>query len=73
MTPDLLRRVGEALYGEHWQAPLAVDLNVAVRTVQRWATGERPMPQNLPAELAGVIGDRREALGTLYWEITVGR
>jgi hypothetical protein len=44
---DMLRRIGEALYGEHWQSPLARDLAVAVRTVQRWAAGSRAIPASL--------------------------
>jgi hypothetical protein len=37
---DLLRSVGEALYGERWQAPLAEALAINPRTVQRWAVGD---------------------------------
>lgn len=40
MTPADLRTVGEALYGERWQAPLADALGVNRRTVQRWAAGD---------------------------------
>lgn len=70
MSPDLLHRVGQALHGAQWQSALARDLNVAVRTMQRWASGETPIPPKLREELARLAADRREALGNLYWELT---
>lgn len=70
MTPDLLNRVGQALHGAQWQSALARDLNVAVRTMQRWAAGETSIPPKLREDLARLTADRREALGTLYWELT---
>lgn len=69
--PELLRRAGEALYGGRWQSPLARDLAVAVRTVQRWAAGDTPIPPGVRTELrhlldsrAGAIADLRRSLGT---------
>jgi len=50
MTPDLLKAAGKALYGPRWQTALAADLEVADRTVQRWAAGDSPIPE-------GVSGD----------------
>src|SRR4051794_19888140 len=44
MSPDLLRRIGVALYGEHWHSDLARDLVVPRRTVQRWEAGDAPVP-----------------------------
>lgn len=41
LTPDLVARAGIALYGEHWQMPLARLLNVADRTVRRVAQAAR--------------------------------
>jgi hypothetical protein len=70
MTPDLLNRVGQALYGVLWQSALAREVNVAVRTMQRWAAGETPIPPKLREELARLTADRREELGNLYWELT---
>lgn len=59
MTPDLLRAVGEALYGEYWIKPLAGALQVNERTVQRWAAGEY-LPR-IEAQ-AGILGDTRALL-----------
>lgn len=47
-----MREAGEALYGALWQSPLARDLNVSVRTMQRWAAGEFAIPDGVWAELA---------------------
>lgn len=41
LTPDLVRRAGIALYGEHWQMPLAKALKVADRTMRRVAQAAR--------------------------------
>lgn len=62
MTPDLLREVGEALYGERWQSDLARDLNVADRTVRRWAAGDFDMPEALGKELRDLCQKRATAL-----------
>lgn len=57
MAADLLHRCGEALYGERWQSPLARDLAVAVRTVQRWAAGQ-PTPAGIWPEIYRLLGAR---------------
>lgn len=42
LTPDLIARAGIALYGEHWQMPLAREvLGVSDRTVRRVAMAAR--------------------------------
>lgn len=62
---ELLRRVGEALHGERWQSPLARDLGVAVRTVQRWAAGDSPIPPGLWSDLCRVLVGRAGAIAEL--------
>ena len=52
MTPALLAAVGKALYGPLWQSELGRNVGVATRTVQRWAAGRRPIPDDLSGELA---------------------
>jgi len=55
MNRPTIREIGEALYGPLWQSPMARDLGVAVRTVQRWAAGDtEPAP--------GVWDDLRQLL-----------
>lgn len=38
------RHAGEALFGPDWQSPLARELDVSLRTVQRWARGDYDIP-----------------------------
>lgn len=58
MPADELRRLAEEIYGPNWQSPLARDLSVPLRTVQRWAGGYM-QPPDVRAELAAIC--RREA------------
>jgi hypothetical protein len=70
VTSDLLRRVGAALYGQHWHSELAHTLGVNRRIVQRWAAGDSPTPPTLSRNLARLVAVRREELGKLYRKIT---
>jgi hypothetical protein len=38
--PPTLQEFGEALWGRHWRAPMALALGVNHRTVERWAKGD---------------------------------
>lgn len=68
MTPALLRSVGLALYGPHWQTFLARDLEVSDRTIRRWAGGMYPIP-DIRAELFLLLRDRREKVAALMAEL----
>jgi hypothetical protein len=59
---DELARIGEALFGPSWQTPLAAELGVAVRTVQRWASGERSPSEGVWRDLAALCRSRAKAL-----------
>ena len=69
MTPTELREIGEALYGPRFASQLARDLDVAVRTMQRWLAGQRSFPPSLTNELRVQIEERitllRELADTL--------
>ena len=69
MSPDLLCRIGAALYGEHWHSSLAHDLGVPRRTVQRWAAGDARPPPTLRRDLARLVAARQDVLGKLYREL----
>jgi ribosome-binding protein aMBF1 (putative translation factor) len=57
-----VRIVGTALYGPEWQSPMATDLGVNVRTVQRWAAGETQPREWVWSQLARLVPLRlREA------------
>lgn len=63
MTPALLREIGEALWGRWWIGSMARSLSspldplkpVATRTVERWESGERSIPDGVAAELVASI------------------
>ena len=38
--PELLRRLGETIYGRGWETALARDLGLHRTTVERWARGK---------------------------------
>lgn len=66
---DLLRQVGEALYGPRWQSELARDLDISDRTVRRWAAGEADPRHGVWTDLRRLIADRREMLGALAYRL----
>ena len=65
LTRALLAAAGEALYGPRWQTSLARDLDVAVRTVQRWHAGDRAVPSSLAGELRELLVERRVGIDEL--------
>ena len=58
---ELLRVVGEALYGRQWQAPLSRDLGVTDRTIRNWAAG-LGCPTDLPDRLLPILRQRGESV-----------
>lgn len=69
MTPDLLRKIGEALYGERWQSSLAAELGVSDRTVRRWVAGvDQPRP-GVWGDLRRLVVKRGERLAALAAEL----
>lgn len=62
MTPDLLRRAGEVLYGPLWQRRFAEDFNINPRTLRRWLAGVDDLPEPLLREIHDALSKRvREA------------
>src|ERR1700730_4441841 len=47
MSNELLKRVGESVYGQQWQAPLARDLGVNERSMRRWVAGTDEIPRGV--------------------------
>lgn len=64
MPLDELVRAAVIIYGPEWQTPLAADLKVSLRTVQRWASGTM-QPPDVRAELAEICRRRAAALTAL--------
>lgn len=66
LTPALLARIGEALYGpNHWRAPLARAVSRSERTVQFWLAGEHTPPDDITRALRDLLRDRGKELKTL--------
>jgi hypothetical protein len=51
MTPDLLARIGTALWGFGWPHQLAKTLNVDELSVKQWAVNAAPIPASIVPEL----------------------
>jgi hypothetical protein len=51
MTPDLLARIGTALWGFGWPHQLAKTLNVDELSVKQWAVNAAPIPASIALEL----------------------
>jgi len=62
---DLLRLVGEALYGERWQSPIANDLGVSDRAVRYWLSCANQCPDDMGDRLLAIVARKRTALGKL--------
>lgn len=62
-SSELLRMVGEALYGElFWRARMADGLRVDRRTIKQWETGRRTMPPAMWAALALAVHEQEKKL-----------
>lgn len=71
MSKELLKRIGEVLYGEQWQAPLARDVGVGDRSLRRWAAGTDEVPKgvwrDIGFRLESLRGDLDYLLGEVHW------
>lgn len=68
-TPEELRRWGQALFGEHWQADLTSALGLGDSSrLRAMLAGRRRIPQTLPLQLRRIAMLRREALDGLLRE-----
>jgi len=65
MTPPLICRVGEALYGPHWVRPLASALGVSERTMRYWQDGTREPPDGIWADALRLISEKEADLKAL--------
>jgi hypothetical protein len=69
MTPDLLHRVGEALFGERYQVALANALGVNDRTMRRWISGDSAIPDTLCIDLFNLCLNREDVLRKIRNEL----
>lgn len=57
--------VGETLYGERWQAPIAADLGVSDRAVRYWISAANQCPEDIGARLLAIVASKKHGLGDL--------
>lgn len=69
MTPELLKRVGEALYGDRWVADLARALDISDRHVRRMHAGTAPVADGVKDDMIKLIEDRLSALTRLLGDV----
>lgn len=70
----LIVRIGEALWGERWQAEMArSEVDVNVNTVQKWRKGVATPRPGVYATLRKEIERRRELLTALLEEMDDGQ
>jgi hypothetical protein len=66
-----INKVGQALYGDNWRAPLAKALDVNERTVRRWADGEITLSEKIKPELIKLIDQNIQTLNKAKKETTM--
>ncbi len=64
-TDNLIAEVGRALYGERWQTNMSRDLDVADRTVRRWAAGTEHPRSGVYVDLMRLCLERAQMLDDL--------
>jgi hypothetical protein len=69
LSKELLRRVGEFMYGEQWQAPLSRDLGVGERSMRRWMAGTDQIPSGVWRDLGSRLEIWHRTLGHLVGEV----
>lgn len=67
---ELIRQIGERLWGERWQAAMSAELQLNDRTVRRLASGRQAPPASLLEQLAAMIAERRDELADLHAVVT---
>jgi hypothetical protein len=65
MNAKILSAIGEALYGVNWVTPLAKDLNINRKTIQRYISGELKINPNIAIDLANILSDREYSINKL--------
>ena len=67
---ELLRRIGENLYGPRWQTDLSNALGVNDRSMRRWVSGEDRIPEGVWRDIRLHVESRWIDLRELDYQIT---
>lgn len=66
---EVIAKVGRALHGEHYKAPLAAELGVRTDSVDAWSKGRTRVPPGVWQELADKVLGRLVSLRDLVQEV----
>lgn len=61
----LFAEIGLQLYGDNFTSPLAAELRIARRVVQRWANGSRGMTPAVWPVLVGLLREKCDILNEM--------
>jgi hypothetical protein len=59
VSPSEFSKIGKRLYGEDWKEPLAKELGVRVRSIDRWLSGQHSINERT-AKLVRLLAENRE-------------
>ena len=62
MKKENLQLAGELLHGNEWVSPLAADLTINRKTIQRYNNGENAINQNLAPEIVALLTVKKAAI-----------
>lgn len=65
MTPVRFTKIGELLYGPSWRGALALALDVAPRTISRWADETSPIPSGISIDMAKLCDEKAKQLANI--------
>lgn len=68
MNNDDFARSGFFLFGKGWMTPLSAVLNVSERTIKRWVSGERDIPDGVADDMILFIRAKVGDIEERYWE-----
>ena len=69
MTDNFIVRVGQALYGDTWQAQMARDLQCSKDTVQDWRQGRYTPRPGVFVDLMRIASERASEIDQLIEEL----
>ena len=69
ISPDMLARVGEALYGALWQNAMARNIDMSDRNIRYMLSGVLPIHAGIVSDLLTLVEDREVDLHELAKEL----
>ncbi len=69
IRPDLLRRIGMAVYGSAWETRMANEFGIAERRFRRMTRGDLPIPATLRDDLLRLMESHADECRDLITEL----